>query len=93
LQIDIFLWPYLAIVLERYYYDARIPNQSRFWMFGIRKSFNGSPHPENKAISIRNLKKIYKSSWFSRKKDVTAIEDLSLDIPNTGIFVLLGSNG
>ena len=80
-------------MLERCYYDARIPNQSKFWMFGIGMSFNGPPLSENTAISIRNLKKVYTSPWFSRKKAVTAIEDLSLDIPNAGIFVLLGSNG
>jgi ATP-binding cassette subfamily A (ABC1) protein 3 len=62
-------------------------------MFGIGKASNGTPLSEDTAISIRNLKKIYKSPWYSRKQDVTAIEDLSLDIPKTGIFVLLGSNG
>jgi len=69
-----------------------MPNQSRLGIFG-RKSSDGPPIPENTAISIRNLKKVYKSPWFSRKMDVTAIEDLSLDIPKTGIFALLGSNG
>jgi ABC-type uncharacterized transport system ATPase subunit len=60
-------------------------------MFGIGKPSNGPPLSENTAIS--NLKKIYKSPWFSRRKAVTAIEDLGLDIPNTGIFIFLGSNG
>lgn len=79
--------------MERHYYDARLPGQSRLWIFGIGKKSRGSPLPENTAISIKNLKKIYRSPRFSRKKDVIAIEDLSLDIPKTGIFVLLGSNG
>ena len=44
-------------------------------------------------ISIQGLNKIYQSSSLFKKKEVTAISDLSLDIPKTGIFVLLGSNG
>ena len=49
--------------------------------------------PEDVAISIRGLTKTYKTSRFSSKGDVTAVSNLSLDIPKTGIFVLLGSNG
>lgn len=49
--------------------------------------------PEDMAISIHGLTKIYKTSRFSSKGDVTAVSNLSLDIPKTGIFVLLGSNG
>ena len=49
--------------------------------------------PEDVAISIRGLTKTYKTSRFSSKGDVTAVLNLSLDIPKTGIFVLLGSNG
>ncbi|KAF9235154.1 hypothetical protein BU15DRAFT_78325 [Melanogaster broomeanus] len=53
-----------------------------------------SPHPSGAAISIRNLCKTFSSSMFRREKGpVTAIADLSIDIPKFGIFVLLGSNG
>ena len=53
-----------------------------------------SPVPPGTAISIRNLNKTFSSSWWSwKKQSVVAIEDLSLDIPKSGIFVLLGSNG
>ena len=45
------------------------------------------------AISIHNLNKTFTSPWYNKKEDVTAIADLTLDIPKTGIFVLLGSNG
>jgi ATP-binding cassette subfamily A (ABC1) protein 3 len=48
--------------------------------------------PDNVAISVRNLKKTFKTSVFSSTV-VTAISDLTLDIPKYGIFVLLGSNG
>ena len=80
-------------MIERRLYDARISKQPWFWMFGNGRSISGPPLPENTAISIRNLKKVYNSPWFSRKQNVIAIDDLSLDIPKTGIFVLLGSNG
>lgn len=45
------------------------------------------------AISIRNLGKDFDTSWLSRGGLVTAISDLSLEIPKFGIYVLLGSNG
>ncbi len=46
------------------------------------------------AIFIRNLGKDFETSLFKRDKGlVTAIADLSLDIPKTGIYVSLGSNG
>lgn len=50
--------------------------------------------PPGIAISIRNLGKDFQSSIFRRKQGlVTAVADLSLDIPKHGIFVLLGANG
>ena len=50
--------------------------------------------PSDVAISIRNLRKTFRTSfWRPKKNVVTAVDDLSLDIPKTGIFVLLGSNG
>ena len=46
------------------------------------------------AISIRNLGKDCRPSFFKGDKDiVTAVSDLSLEIPKFGIYVLLGSNG
>ena len=46
------------------------------------------------AISICNLGKDFKPGFFKREKDVvTAVTDLSLEIPKFGIYVLLGSNG
>uniref|UniRef100_A0A8H8CNN7 ABC transporter domain-containing protein n=1 Tax=Psilocybe cubensis TaxID=181762 RepID=A0A8H8CNN7_PSICU len=111
--IDIFLWPYLAVLLERHLYDARrgpssSPSPSRrpfykFWQRTPSSSSSSSSTPEhppiaeNTAISIRNLTKTYKTTrWFglgSKKGEVTAVRELSLDVPRTGIFVLLGSNG
>lgn len=52
------------------------------------------PIGDDIAISVRNLNKTYQTSFFGKSKGlVTAISDLSLDIPKSGIFVLLGSNG
>ncbi|KIJ66518.1 hypothetical protein HYDPIDRAFT_174588 [Hydnomerulius pinastri MD-312] len=92
--IDIFLWPYLGILLERRLYDAKEPS-SGFWSCCRRqKKAELPPHPSGAAISIRNLRKTFAPSMFKREKGpVTAIADLSVDIPKTGIFVLLGSNG
>jgi ATP-binding cassette subfamily A (ABC1) protein 3 len=89
----VFLWPYLAVLLERKLYDVHDPT-ARSWMFWKkREPSTGLSIPENVAISIRNLNKTFKTSWFSSKSDVTAIADLTVDIPKSGIFVLLGSNG
>jgi ABC-type multidrug transport system ATPase subunit len=49
--------------------------------------------PSDAAISVQNLGKEFEPPWFSRKEHVTAVEDLSFDVPKNGIFVLLGSNG
>ncbi|KAH7922678.1 P-loop containing nucleoside triphosphate hydrolase protein [Leucogyrophana mollusca] len=92
--IDVFLWPYLAVLWERRLYDAREPS-SGFWSCcRRRKRAELPPHPSDAAISIRNLGKVFASSMFRREKGpVTAIADLTLDVPKSGIFVLLGSNG
>ncbi|KAF8555139.1 P-loop containing nucleoside triphosphate hydrolase protein, partial [Imleria badia] len=92
--IDIFLWPYLGVLLERRLYDAREPSGGFWSCFRKRKQEDLPPHPSGVAISIKNLRKTFTPSIFSREKGlVTAVSDLSLDIPKTGIFVLLGSNG
>ncbi|GLB43544.1 putative ABC-2 family transporter protein [Lyophyllum shimeji] len=91
--IDVFLWPYLAVLLERWLYEVPDP-AARSWIFWKKREKNEkSTIPDNVAISVRNLKKSFRTSIFSRKSVVTAISDLSFDIPKTGIFVLLGSNG
>jgi ABC-type glutathione transport system ATPase component len=91
-QIDIFLWPYLAVLLERKLYDASNPS-ARSWMFWKRQKVDNLSMPADVAISVRNLKKEFKTSFFRSKSIVTAISDLTFDIPKFGIFVLLGSNG
>lgn len=93
-QIGVFLWPYLGALLERRLYDAREPSGG-FWSCLRRRRLEElPPHPSGVAISIKNLRKTFTPSFFSREKGpVTAVLDLSLDIPKTGIFVLLGSNG
>lgn len=91
-----FLWPYLAVLLERKLYDAREPTQHSWLCFGKRNkevTSTASIAPDT-AISIRQLGKTFSTSTFRRAKGlVTAVSDLSIEIPKFGIFVLLGSNG
>ncbi|KAI0066620.1 P-loop containing nucleoside triphosphate hydrolase protein [Artomyces pyxidatus] len=96
--IDVFLWPWLAVLLERRMYDAREPSTGPWWRFWKRKGMDGDqPAPElpsDVAISIKGLQKTFKAPFYRRSREVvTAIADLSIDIPKFGIFVLLGSNG
>lgn len=77
-------------------YDAHEPRSSRpsFLRFWRSTSQSAVEEVENAdcAISIRNLGKDFQQG-FLRKRPVTAIENLSLDVPRHGIFVILGSNG
>ncbi|KAF5377145.1 hypothetical protein D9757_008793 [Collybiopsis confluens] len=100
--IDVFLWPYLAVLLENRLYDARNPPSKRrrstfSWLRRRKNLPDNEPAttiPPDIAISISNLNKTFNTSLFKSKKGlVTAVADLSLDIPKYGIFVLLGSNG
>ncbi|KAJ7083358.1 hypothetical protein B0H15DRAFT_422992 [Mycena belliarum] len=92
--IDVFLWPYLAILLERRLYDAREPSSTRSWKCWGRRTREALHIPPDVAVSIQGLGKTFKTSMFNRKGgNVTAVSDLTLDIPRLGIFVLLGSNG
>ncbi len=78
---------------ERRLYDARNPRPKRRW-FSKRQASVPPQLKEGTAISIKNLGKTFRTSFFRPKKNViTAVDDLTLDIPKYGIFVLLGSNG
>ncbi|KAJ8084935.1 hypothetical protein PM082_003712 [Marasmius tenuissimus] len=98
--IDIFLWPWLGSKLENRLYDARNPKSkkgTRWFSFSRSKpatAGDAQSMPPDTAISIRNLSKTFNTSfWQSGRGLVTAVADLTLDIPRYGIFVLLGSNG
>lgn len=92
-QIDIIIWPFFAVFLERYLYSTATILKSSSSSSAWSSNYPIQPMPPNTAISIRNLTKIYGTSWFGGGDDVTAVANLSLDIPKTGIFVMLGSNG
>ncbi|KAI0673963.1 P-loop containing nucleoside triphosphate hydrolase protein [Trametes maxima] len=94
--ITVFLWPVVGVLWEHWLYDPR--NSSDGAGCCGRRQKNGNPDkhvvPPDTAISVRNLGKDFRTSWFKGKKGiVTAISDLSLDVPKHGIFVLLGPNG
>ncbi|KAI0640229.1 P-loop containing nucleoside triphosphate hydrolase protein [Trametes polyzona] len=96
--IDVFLWPWLAVLWERRLYDARNPSDRSWWSRLQRRKTAAEdgvpPIAPDTAISIRNLGKDFKTSFFKGEKSVvTAVSDLSLEIPKFGIYVLLGSNG
>ncbi|KAJ6479217.1 hypothetical protein C8R47DRAFT_1019314, partial [Mycena vitilis] len=92
--IDVFLWPYLGILLERRLYDPREPSTSRSWKCWGRRKRDTLAIPPDVAVSIQGLGKTFNTSMFNRKGgNVTAVSDLTLDVPRLGIFVLLGSNG
>ncbi|KAF7307603.1 hypothetical protein MIND_00555500 [Mycena indigotica] len=92
--IDVFLWPYLGVVLERRLYDPREPSASRSWKCWGRRRRGELQMPVDVAVSVQGLGKTFNTSMFNRKGGaVTAIEELSFDVPQKGIFVLLGSNG
>ncbi|KAF7290457.1 hypothetical protein MKEN_01500200 [Mycena kentingensis (nom. inval.)] len=90
--IDVFLWPYIGVLIERRLYDARDPE--RLWRCWGRRKRARLAIPPDVAISVQGLNKTFKTALFRRKGGaVTAVEDLSFDVPQKGIFVLLGSNG
>ncbi|OCH92960.1 P-loop containing nucleoside triphosphate hydrolase protein [Obba rivulosa] len=95
--IDIFLWPWLAVLVERRLYDAKNPSSKLTWScFGKRQHSpeeNAHTIPPDTAISIKNLNKTFTTSFWKGKERVIAVASLSLDIPKYGIYVLLGSNG
>ena len=81
------IYPILTIFLEKKFYEPSSPM--------VKKSStipNGQA--SSTAISIQNLGKTFVTrSWRGKKTSVTSIQNLTLDIPHGGIFVLLGSNG
>ena len=93
MQVAVLIWPYIGALWERSLYDTHDPN-TRWWGLRKKKKEDVTPLPPNIAISIRNLGKEFTRRSFTGKKTVvTAISDLSVDIPSHGIFVLLGPNG
>lgn len=49
------------------------------------------PESNTTVISIEHLKKVYGGGWFG--EHVTALEDISLDVPGGHIYGLVGPNG
>lgn len=86
--VNIFLWPIVAVVLEKALYS--LPSTH-----GPRKNTDFNMPPDV-AVRVDHLHKEFISKrffFFGRTKAVTAIEDLSFSIPRGEIFCLLGRNG
>ncbi|KAJ7137890.1 hypothetical protein C8R44DRAFT_975855 [Mycena epipterygia] len=91
--VNVFLWPYLGVIFERQLYDARTPKKAWWKLRGRQTEEEKLPIDSTIAVSVQGLGKIFKSLFGRKSKNVTAISDLTLEVPRSGIFVLLGSNG
>lgn len=90
-QVNIFLWPLIALSVEQYMFQTFNPGHSKWALFKPKPTISDRL-PPHLALSVRNLNKKFSNGNFS-KKETEVIEDLTLDVPKTGIYVLLGSNG
>ncbi|KAL2830664.1 hypothetical protein BJY01DRAFT_260844 [Aspergillus pseudoustus] len=90
LILQIILYPILAGIVERILYGTASKNRHL-----------SGPDP-SVALSIRNFSKIYQPGWFyrtvgrwfgSNRQSVHAVSDLSMDVSQGQIMVLLGANG
>ncbi|KAL2824061.1 P-loop containing nucleoside triphosphate hydrolase protein [Aspergillus cavernicola] len=90
LVVQIIVYPILAAVVERVLYGT------------TSKSRQASNVDASIALSIRNFTKIYRPGWLYRKigrwfgsnrQSVHAVNDLSMNVSQGQIMVLLGANG
>ncbi|BEI81402.1 hypothetical protein CcaverHIS002_0205620 [Cutaneotrichosporon cavernicola] len=102
--INIFLWPFVAIVAERAIFGLPSTHSDKapglFSRLFERFRIAGATHAQSMdplfAIHVSHLHKSYDSRrffFFGRKRRVLAIEDLSFNVPRGEIFCLLGRNG
>lgn len=83
--IDIFLFPLLATWLETKVYGIRPPDQPGWLkrMFGKAGNLDQDV-PAGAAVRVTNLRKLYSTKtlgFIGKSQPVTAIEDLSFDVP------------
>ncbi|KAJ6506519.1 hypothetical protein C8R45DRAFT_969887 [Mycena sanguinolenta] len=92
--INVFLYPYLTFLLERRMYQTE-PSSGPWWRYcGERtKPETTRAIDPTLAVSVQGLGKTFNSFFNHKSKQVTAIADLTINVPRSGIFVLLGSNG
>ncbi|KAJ6506502.1 hypothetical protein C8R45DRAFT_969874, partial [Mycena sanguinolenta] len=92
--INVFLYPYLTFLLERRMYQTE-PSSGPWWRYcGERtKPETTRAIDPTLAVSVQGLGKTFNSFFNRKSKQVTAIADLTINVPRSGIFVLLGSNG
>lgn len=88
LGIQIFIYPVLGAVVENILY----PQSSNAQRSSSDEAGRGS------SITVKNLSKVYRPSWFkkifgSKEKEVLALNDVSLTFQPGQLTVLLGANG
>jgi len=103
LIIQIFVYPLLGMMVERYLYGTASKGRS---VVGRRLEHLSSSDEKSSSnfdtVQLRNFTKHYRPNWFRRrfagitktpKATVVAINDLTLNATRGQIFVLLGANG
>ncbi|KAJ7862845.1 hypothetical protein B0H13DRAFT_1097709 [Mycena leptocephala] len=92
--INVFLYPYLTFLLERSMYQTE-PSSGPWWRCCGKRTKPETTRAIDPtlAVSVQGLGKTFNSFFNRKSKQVTAIADLTINVPRSGIFVLLGSNG
>ncbi|KAL8752142.1 MAG: hypothetical protein Q9184_005829, partial [Pyrenodesmia sp. 2 TL-2023] len=88
LWIQIFVYPVLALVVERLLFSTASGN----------RTIHSSDNPLAPAVRLSGFSKTYKQHWLGRilkkrKPDVHAVKELNLDAHRGQILMLLGPNG
>ncbi|KAJ6525396.1 hypothetical protein B0H19DRAFT_1214941 [Mycena capillaripes] len=92
--INVFLYPYWTFLLELRMYQTE-PSSGPWWRCCGKRTKPETTRAIDPtlAVSVQGLGKTFNSFFNRKSKQVTAIADLTINVPRSGIFVLLGSNG
>ena len=103
LIIQIFAYPFLGMIVERYLYGTASKGRSVMGQKLERESTENESAPNAlDTVQLRNFTKHYRPNWFRRqfagitktpKATVVAVNNLTLNASKGQIFVLLGANG
>ncbi|KAG8997749.1 hypothetical protein FRB94_007471 [Tulasnella sp. JGI-2019a] len=100
--LTIVIYPVFAMLAERRLYDTKPASTAASAPSLFQRLLGRKNKGEERPAAIDNadatdyavhVKNISKTFNIGKKSEVVAITDLSLKIPKTGVFVILGSNG